>query len=338
MSSTSYFSGSNTCRGFHGFFHELLPGEIARRAYIIKGGPGVGKSTLMKRVGAAWEKQGKHVEYFWCSGDPDSLDAVIADHCMLMDGTAPHVIDPTLPGAADGIINLGECLDECVMAAHRDEALSAMREISRCYARAYRYLTGADAALRDMQAVYSQAVDEGALINLRMELMDFMQGEAGRTQHLYAQAISGKGVVQHLDSLVREEMLCLNLPFGFDADCLLRPLSLHLAAKGAAHRAFMHPLDGKKHAHITTHRQSVVTFLEPGRPVRTLPFDEKILRREHDALSFSRAAYNLLLNQAIDSLHAAKEKHDLLERIYADAMDYKKLDDMQGRFVQKMTK
>lgn len=337
MSSTSYFSGSNTCRGFHGFFHELLPGEIARRAYIIKGGPGVGKSTLMKRVGAAWEKQGKHVEYFWCSGDPGSLDAVIADQCMLMDGTAPHVIDPTLPGAADGIINLGECLDETVMAAHRDEVYGVMHDISRCYARAYRYLTGADAALRDMQDVYSQAVDEGALINLRMELMAFVQGDNGRTQHLYAQAVSCAGVVQHLDSLVRDHMLCLNLPFGFDADCLLRPLSLHLDARGVGHRAFMHPLDGKRHAHIATENCSVVTFVEPGHPVRTLPFDEKILRREHDALSFSRAAYDLLLHQAIDSLHQAKEKHDVLERIYADAMDYKKLDDMQGKFVLRMT-
>lgn len=338
MLSTSYFSGSNTCRGFHGYFHELLPDELMRRAYIIKGGPGVGKSTLMKRVGATWEKQGKQVEYFWCSGDPDSLDAVIADGCMLMDGTSPHVIDPVLPGAADGIVNLGECLDETVMAAHRDEALKIMRDISRCYARAYRYLTGADAALRDMQAVYQLAVDQGALINLRMELMAFMQGEEGRQQHLYAQAISCKGVVQHLDSLLRGQMICLDLPFGFDADSLLRPLSLHLSARHIAHRTFMHPLDGKKHAHIATQQRSVVTFTEKGRETRTLPFDEDILRREHDALSFSRAAYDLLLHQAIDSLHQAKEKHDVLERIYADAMDYKKLDDMQGNMVQRMAR
>lgn len=338
MLSTSYFPGSNTCRGFHGFFEELLPSESARRAYIIKGGPGVGKSTLMKRVGAAWEKQGKQVEYYWCSGDPDSLDAVIADNCMLMDGTAPHVIDPTLPGAVDGIVNLGECLDECVMAAHRDEVYSVMRDISRCYARAYRYLTGADTALRDMQAVYEQAVDQGALINLRMELMAFLQGEEGKTQHLYAQAISCKGVVQHLNSLVRDDMLCLDLPFGFDADSLLRPLSLHLSARGVAHRAFMHPLDGKKHAHIAAGQKSVVTFCETGREARTLPFDESILRREHDNLSFSRAAYDLMLHQAIDSLHQAKEKHDVLERIYADAMNYRRLDDMQGTFIQRMTK
>ena len=194
MKALSFFPGSNTCRGFHGYFAELLPANDMRRVYILKGGPGVGKSTLMRRVGAAWEKQGRQVEYYWCSGDPGSLDAVVADGCMLMDGTSPHVVDPVLPGAADGIVNLGECLDETVMAAHRQEVIPLHRAMARCYSRAYHYLTGAEAALRDMQEIYAQAVDQGALINLRMELMQRVTGCAGRCQHLYAQAITGEGV------------------------------------------------------------------------------------------------------------------------------------------------
>lgn len=338
MSSVSFFPGSNTCRGFHGFFKELLPDAQMKRVYILKGGPGVGKSTLMRRVGAAWEKQGRQVEYYWCSGDPESLDAVIADSCMLMDGTAPHVIDPILPGAADGIINLGECLDETIMAAHRDEVLQLHRDMQRCYARAYHYLTGAHASLEAMQDIYSLAVDEGALINLRMEIMAFMQGMSGRCRHAYAQAVTCKGVVGHLDSLKRPRMLCLDLPFGFDADCLLRPLSMHLSARGTGHMACMQPINGKKHAHILTDSCAVVTYTEKGQETRTLPFDEKVLQREHDQLSFSRAAYDLMLHQAMDALHDAKEKHDVLERIYADAMDYRRLDDMQGKTVQRMTK
>lgn len=338
MSGLSFFPGSNTCRGFHGYFQELLSAEDMRRVYILKGGPGVGKSTLMRRAAALWEKQGKRVEYYRCSGDPDSLDAVIADHCMLMDGTSPHVIDPILPGAADGIINLGECLNETVMAAHKDEVLQLHRAMARCYSRAYHYLTGAQAALSDMHEVYALAVDQGALINLRMELMQFLTGCAGRCQHLYAQAITGEGVKSHLDSVKREKTICLDLPFGFDADCILRPLHMHLAAKGTAHRAFMHPLDGKKHAHIATDTCAVCTFVEPESDVRTLPFDPDILRREHDALAFNRAAHDLMLNQAIDSLHDAKKLHDTLERIYADAIDYRRLDDMQGNAVQQMMK
>lgn len=336
MLATSYFPGSNTCRGFHGFFDEILPEAHRRRAYILKGGPGVGKSTLMKRVGKAWETAGKQVDYYWCSGDPDSLDAVVSDRCMLMDGTSPHVTDPILPGAADNIINLGVCLDEKLLSAHREEVLALNRDMRRCYGRAYRYLTGANAALQDMQEIYRQAADEGAVCNLRMELMAFMQGESGERQRLYAQAVTCKGVVQHLESLEREKMLCLDLPFGYDADALLRPLTMHLSARGTAHRVFMDPLDGKRPAHVATDRCAVVTFTEKGREARTLPFDEKLLRREHDTLSFNRAAYDLLLHQAIDSLARAKEIHDVIERIYADAIDYKHLTEMQENAVEKM--
>ena len=338
MQIQSFFPGSNTCRGFHGYFAELLPADEMRRVYILKGGPGVGKSTLMRRVGAAWEKQGRQVEYYWCAGDSKSLDAVVSDRCMVMDGTSPHVVDPVLPGAADGIINLGECLDEGVMAAHRDEVLRLHRAMARCYSRAYHYLTGADAALRDMHEVYAQAVDQGALINLRMELMQRVTGCGGPCQHVYAQAITGEGVAAHLSSVLRENTVCLDLPFGFDADCILRPLHVHLESRGVGHRAFMHPLDGKCHAHLATDTWAVATYVEKGCDTRTLPFDPDILQKEHENLAFNRAAHDLLLNQAIESLHAAHDLHDTLERIYADAMDYKKLDDLQGKTLQRLLK
>ena len=36
--------------------------------------------------------------------------------------------------------------------------------------------------------------------------------------------------------------------------------------------------------------------------------------------------------------YRANPATDVLERIYADAMDYRRLDDMQGKTVQRMTK
>ena len=49
---------------------------MAKRTLIIKGGPGVGKSTLMKKAGVHYEEEGMEVHYYHCSGDPDSVDAV----------------------------------------------------------------------------------------------------------------------------------------------------------------------------------------------------------------------------------------------------------------------
>ena len=48
MMAQRYFPGSNTCRGFVGYFQDLLPRTEQARILLIKGGPGCGKSTLMR--------------------------------------------------------------------------------------------------------------------------------------------------------------------------------------------------------------------------------------------------------------------------------------------------
>ena len=87
-----YFLGANAPDGFYSLYPQLIDLERARAVYILKGGPGCGKSTLMRRVAQAMEEKGASVEYIACSGDPDSLDAVVfpALNTAIVDGTAPH--------------------------------------------------------------------------------------------------------------------------------------------------------------------------------------------------------------------------------------------------------
>ena len=91
-----YFLGANSPSGFYSLYHELLPAEQARSIYILQGGPGCGKSTLMRRVAALAEEAGETVEYILCSGDPDSLDAIVLPQkqIALVDGTAPQGVVP----------------------------------------------------------------------------------------------------------------------------------------------------------------------------------------------------------------------------------------------------
>ena len=89
-----YFLGANSPAGFYSLYDHLLPPERARAIYILKGGPGCGKSTLMRKIGAWAEESGLETEYILCSGDPDSLDAVVFPDkaAAIVDGTAPHVV------------------------------------------------------------------------------------------------------------------------------------------------------------------------------------------------------------------------------------------------------
>lgn len=96
MPNIQYFLGANSPRGFYSLYDQLIPIETASAVYILKGGPGCGKSTLMRKVAHAAEEAGVPVEYILCSGDPASLDAVIlpALGVALVDGTAPHAAAP----------------------------------------------------------------------------------------------------------------------------------------------------------------------------------------------------------------------------------------------------
>ena len=91
-----YFLGANSPSGFYSLYDQLIPPETARGIYILKGGPGCGKSTLMRRVGNLLQEEGIPAEYILCSGDPDSLDAILIPEkqVAIVDGTAPHAAAP----------------------------------------------------------------------------------------------------------------------------------------------------------------------------------------------------------------------------------------------------
>ena len=74
------FLGGNTYKGFHSFFNYIINKEEANRIICIKGGPGTGKSYLMKRVAAFFLDKGYSVEYNHCSSDEKSLCLMVLLH------------------------------------------------------------------------------------------------------------------------------------------------------------------------------------------------------------------------------------------------------------------
>src|SRR5690554_4674737 len=103
------FPGGNTTVGFYSYFDQILPYENANHIYSLKGGPSVGKSSIMKKIGKKMTELGYSLEYHHCSSDPNSLDAIVIPKLKVafLDGTSPHIVDPKYPGVIDEIVNLG---------------------------------------------------------------------------------------------------------------------------------------------------------------------------------------------------------------------------------------
>ena len=103
--SRRYFAASNSCRGFCNYYGDVFSEARAPRLYVIKGGPGTGKSHFMKTVARRARTEGYTVTEYACSSDPASLDGILLERegdpaVGLLDGTPPHVCEPALPGLA----------------------------------------------------------------------------------------------------------------------------------------------------------------------------------------------------------------------------------------------
>ncbi len=88
------FFGSATINGSVDYINILS--ENTNR-YFIKGRPGTGKSTFMKKLAQAAFDRGFHIERYHCSFDPNSLDMVVIRELSicLFDSTAPHEYFPS---------------------------------------------------------------------------------------------------------------------------------------------------------------------------------------------------------------------------------------------------
>ena len=92
LKSVDFYLGAVGPNGFHGYF-DRLGQEEGIQLYLIKSGPGCGKSTMMRGIAQAATLP---VERIHCSSDPDSLDGVILPKpfAAVLDATAPQEIVP----------------------------------------------------------------------------------------------------------------------------------------------------------------------------------------------------------------------------------------------------
>lgn len=139
-----FFIAANGYSGFRSRYHTFFSSPSYSRVYIIQGGPGTGKSHLMQKLADAVEDGGGETAYIHCSSDPESLDGVVFSQnekrIAVLDGTAPHVKNPDLPGVIDEIVNLGAFWDAEKLRHDRSIISQLQDEKSAHYQMAYRYL------------------------------------------------------------------------------------------------------------------------------------------------------------------------------------------------------
>jgi hypothetical protein len=101
----------------------------------------------MKKIALAAEANEFAVERIYCSSDPASLDGIVipALSFAMIDGTAPHVIEPAYPLATETIINTCDYINSALIEKERDRIISLTDEKKLLFSRGESLLKAATA-------------------------------------------------------------------------------------------------------------------------------------------------------------------------------------------------
>ena len=329
------FPGAMGPEGFISCFDHLMPEAKLRRLLILKGGPGVGKSTFMRRIHALLSSQGEETTLYFCSGDPDSLDAVAAPEAgiLILDGTAPHIVDPVIPGARDSLINLGLCLDEAAMRPRLEHIRACMADHAACSQRARAYMCSAWALRRDSAAALGACMDEAHVARMQGALIAaVLQAEGERSdtpsvRPVITDAVTPKGELCLLTDGAQQRVIRLGRHFAMDLTPVLRALSHAAQAAGYDVEEHLSPMSPGSLLHLTIPAlHTLVTTNETLACEQTFDFAAcvpaaRLLRREC-ALEQSRTDIARHMQCAVQAMAQAKQLHDELETFYVPNMDF----------------
>lgn len=341
----SYFLGANSPQGFYSLYSELIPPREARAIYLLKGGAGCGKSTLMNRVERRVREAGIATERILCSGDPDSLDAVLLPELgvALADATAPHVMEPKFPGVVERYVNLGDCYDYTALQQVREEIISCMTGYPACYERAYRCLEAAGKLREDVRASLltaqvSQRMSRRARGILRRELKHKKGGGKGRVKQRFLNAMTCKGPMCLFETVRGQcERVCvLQDSYALGHDMLMELLA-GAVESGWDVVACPDPMAPERLQHLLVPERGLAfVTATPALPwtgecIRRIRLDNiadgALVRGSRPRLRFALKMAAALQEEAVSSLAQAKEMHDDLERLYNPHVDFDRVNE-----------
>lgn len=327
----AYFAAMNTHRGFLSYFPTLF---APYRKYIVKGGPGCGKSTLMKKVAQAAENRKLEAIRFYCSSDSDSLDAVVIPSLKLamLDGTPPHAQEPFCPGAVDSLVNLSAFWNPTLLQPHAKEIQTLSQSISLAYQRVYLLMGAVQKLETAIDLATGEVFDRKRAESILCRLIEKHRIREEKTPTyltLPATAFGVKGYLHFTSYENQAETVIFVKDRTVYSEHFFTLLKQTLVQNKISYTESLRPLDEKTESVFIPQKAILFTRLAAQKECdgminldRMLPergrgalFSHKALLREMDSLCQS----------ILDMLCHIGKQHDALESYYIAATDYQAL-------------
>lgn len=351
----SYFLGANTPKGYFSRFDQLFSSAPEGRCFLLKGGPGTGKSTLLKKIAAVLKEKGVSAELIYCTADTDSLDAVVtADgRFAVLDATLPHAAEPKYPGIYETTVLLCDCWDEEVLRGNKKKAAALFDENRRLHEEARRYISAAASLLDEAAKLAMEAADaeKTARAAARICFREFgkRRNRAGTEKQRFLSAITDKGVFFQNET---PKILCERIYFIDDEYGAVSRIFMNTVRKRALEhgldiitcRCPIFPAEKIEHVFIPSLKLGFMTSnrrhkieAAPYRTIHSRRFtDEKKLKSRKIRIRFALRGAKNLIDEASSCMKEAKKVHDELEKCYIPAMDFSLVDEKTEKILKEI--
>ena len=347
----NYFMGAKVKGGFYNAFYEEIKAK-GYYGYILKGGAGTGKSSLMKRVCSAFEND-QPVTCYHCSSDPDSLDAVVlhGSKVYICDGTAPHVMECTYPGVSEEIINLGQFWDREVLKTNEEQIICSTNENKLLLSRA----SDCQSALADVCGSVSKTasvlIDDEKLAafskRLFKKLIQKPLDKKGSYTVRQLTALTEYGCMTYLDTLDSyEQVFTMNDTLFHAAHRLTELISAQAEANG--YDVIICPsvaFDNTAFEHILI-PEAGIAFLSDTPLTKLGDIGEKLnMRRFYDmkkaaglksVIRLDKSRIKVLSELCYKTIADAKRIHDKIEEYYIGSMDFESIEALTDALIGKI--
>ena len=348
-----FFLGAKSCNGFVSHFSDSFSAKDGWRAYLIKGGPGTGKSSLMKYLALRGEEYGEEPILCPCSSDPLSLDGVIFEKrkAVILDATAPHVVEPQLPGVCEQIINLGEFWNADKLRKNSRAVIAAAEKNKGLHKNASAFLRAAGQVMESSLALTRPAADTDRIISAALRCAKRLlpeTGKQGSEKIRFLQGITPLGIVTYTDTVRNyyPAQVIVSDPYGCVGNVFMQTVREYALAAGysiiTVKSAFL-PDKITDHILIPDIGLAFITespyfrFGGEQRRIHARRFtDAKKLREVKQRLLFRRRVTKELLSAACETLALAKASHDELEKYYISAMDFDRIPPFAASLAEKI--
>ncbi|WP_273123227.1 PRK06851 family protein [Bacillus weihaiensis] len=351
-----YYAGGNTAKGFFSFYDSVL--QDLDRLFILKGGPGTGKSSIMKNIGAIMEEKGFDIEYLHCASDTQSIDGVILpnEKIGIVDGTAPHVIEPKAPGVIEEYVNLGDAWDSKKLMKDKNEILTLNDRIQIKFSAAYETFAESLRAHDDIEDVYIENMDFKKANQLTEQLITAFYGDEklkkeSKVKHRFLGAATPDGARDFIPNLTEDvkKRYFIKGRAGSGKSTMLKKIVAAGEARGFDVEVYHCGFDPNSLDMVILREKGIAIF-DSTAPHEYFPdresdeivdmydicitpgTDEKYA----EEIKRTTKAYKEKMKEAITYLSEAKQLRDKLEAYYVKAMDFSKVEVMQEQILDQM--